>query len=37
MVVKGWKKGTTFPIGTSPDSNWILNEKIRDVARFRIQ
>jgi hypothetical protein len=26
MVVKGLKKGTTFSIGTSPDSKWISNE-----------
>jgi hypothetical protein len=26
MVMKGLKKGTTFFIGTSLDSKWILNE-----------
>jgi hypothetical protein len=26
MVVKSLKKGTTFSIGTSPDSKWISNE-----------
>jgi hypothetical protein len=25
MVVKGLKRGTTFCIGTSSDSKWVLN------------
>jgi hypothetical protein len=27
MGLKDLKKGTTFSIGTSPDSEWISNEK----------
>jgi hypothetical protein len=37
MVGNDLKKGTTFSIGTSLDSNWISNEKIREASRFKIQ
>jgi hypothetical protein len=37
MAVKDLKKGTMLSIGTSSDSKRIANEKIRDIARFRIQ
>jgi hypothetical protein len=38
MVNKALKKGTTYSIGTSPDSKWILNKnlgKSRSVFDFR--
>jgi hypothetical protein len=31
MVLKDLKKGTSFSIGTSPDLEWISNEKIEKL------
>jgi hypothetical protein len=38
MVVKDWKKGTTFSVGTSSDSKCKLNKKFvksRSIFDFR--
>jgi hypothetical protein len=34
MKLKGLKSRTTFFIGTSSDSKWIMNEKIREAFGF---
>jgi hypothetical protein len=34
MVVKALKIGATFSIGTSLESKWISNEKIRENLEF---
>jgi hypothetical protein len=36
MVVKDFKKGKTFCIGTSSDSKWISNKNLR-ISRLRIR